>query len=88
MTTATAIAPVELTSAPEVRQWMAIVTYRVYDFQFDRDLDESYEFGPYPVAVGPGEPYRAEAMAALNLPEGHILRRWYPQADPGEFCEF
>ena len=88
MTTATAIAPVELTVAPETRLWMALITCRVYDFQFDRDLDESYEFGPYPVAVGPGEPYRAEAMAAVNLPDGHTLRRWYPQAAPGEFCEF
>jgi hypothetical protein len=89
MTAVTAIAPVaQLVAAPGTRLWMAVITRPVYDHEFEMVLHEDYTFGPYPVAAGPGEPYRAEAMAALNLPEGHTLRRWYPQADPGEFCEF
>jgi hypothetical protein len=72
----------------ETRQWMAVIVFPVYDREFGRLVHEDYSFGPYPVLVGPGEPYRAEAMARMNLPEGHELQRWYPQADPGEFCEF
>jgi hypothetical protein len=67
---------------------MAVITRPVYDPEFEMVLHEDYTFGPYPVAAGPGEPYRAEAMARLNLPEGHELYRWYPQADPMDFCEF
>jgi hypothetical protein len=84
--TATVTAPVQ--SAMETRQWMAVIVFPVYDPEFGRVVHEDYAFGPYPVLVGPGEPYRAEAMARMNLPEGHELQRWYPAADPADFCEF
>lgn len=70
----------------ETRQYVAVARYQVFDFQLNDVVWQSAPVGPFPVLVGPGEPYRAKAAAEMLLPDGYVLEHWYPQGYPDDYC--